>query len=113
MKQSKLADLVIIYSLFPTAGEALDASRTLLAERLVAGAFRMAPGISHFESMGEMQAVEEHPVLFKTSAAKADEAMARLSKLHSYDVPAILQWSLTGSHPDFAKWVGEKTGQRG
>lgn len=104
--------LVVIYALFPTAGEAHDVVRKLLEERLIASANRMAPGVSHFESMGELQAQEEHPVLIKTSATKADAAIKRLAALHSYDVPAILQWAVTDAHPDFAKWVRERTGAR-
>lgn len=107
---AKQSDLVVIYVLFPTAGEAHDVCRTLLAERLIACANRMAPGISHYEWQGEMQAQEEHPVIIKTSADKAEAAMARIAKLHSYDVPAILQWPVAHAHPAFADWVGKQTG---
>lgn len=103
-------ELVVIYVLFPSAGEAHDACRTLLAERLIACANRMAPGISHYEWQGEMQAQEEHPVIIKTTADKADAVMARIAKLHSYDVPAILQWPVAQAHPAFADWVGKQTG---
>lgn len=104
----KQAELVIIYVLFPTAGEAHDACRKLLEERLIACANRMAPGISHYEWQGEMQSSEEHPVIIKTTTTLADEVIARIAKLHSYDVPAILQWPVAKAHPAFADWVGQQ-----
>lgn len=103
-------ELVVIYVLFPNAGEAVDACRKLMEERLIASAMRMSPGISHYEWMGEMQSSEEHPVIIKTTAARADAAVERLAKLHSYDVPAILQWPVAKANPGFADWVIKMTG---
>lgn len=108
MAKAAATELVVIYVLFPTAGEAHDVCRILLEEKLIACANRMAPGISHYEWQGEMQASEEHPVIIKTSMERADEVMARIAKLHSYDVPAILQWPVAKARPEFAEWVGKQ-----
>jgi periplasmic divalent cation tolerance protein len=102
------ADVALIYAVFPTAGEGHDACRKLLEERLVACANRLPMVISHFRWDGEIEAREEHPVIFKTSAVKADAAMARIAALHRYDVPAIIRLSTDAAYKPFADWVASE-----
>jgi periplasmic divalent cation tolerance protein len=104
------SDVAVIYAVFPTAGEGHDVCRTLLEERLIACANRMPVVISHFRWQGEIEAKEEHPVLFKTSPAKVDAVIARIASLHRYDVPAIVQLSVGPAYPAFSDWVAAETG---
>jgi periplasmic divalent cation tolerance protein len=106
-----MSDLVLIYSLFPSAGEAHDCCRTLVTEKLVASANRLTPAISYYAWNGEIDTSEEHPVLFKTSAACADAAIARIGELHRYQVPAILSWQADKANPLFADWVVKQAQQ--
>ena len=103
------AEVALIYAVFPTAGEGHDVCRKLLDEGLIACANRMGPVISHFRWDGEIEAREEHPVIFKTSAAKAEAAMARIAKLHRYDVPAIVRLPTEAAYVPFAEWVAAET----
>jgi periplasmic divalent cation tolerance protein len=103
------ADIALIYAVFPTAGEGHDVCRKLLQERLIACANRMPMVISHFRWEGEIEAKEEHPVLFKTSPARADAAMKRIAALHRYDVPAIVRLSTEAAYAPFAEWVAAET----
>lgn len=103
------ADVALIYAVFPTAGEGHDVCRKLLEERLIACANRLPMVISHFRWEGEIAAREEHPVIFKTSPAKADAAMKRIAKLHRYDVPAIIRLSTESAYVPFAEWVAVET----
>ncbi len=102
-------EVAIIYAVFPTAGEAHDVCRRLLSERLIACANRLPMVISHFRWEGEIEAKEEHPVIFKTSAAKADAAMKRIAALHRYEVPAIVRLSNESAYQPFADWVASET----
>jgi periplasmic divalent cation tolerance protein len=102
-------EVAMIYAVFPTAGEGHDACRILLQERLVACANRLPMIISHFRWQGEIEAKEEHPVIFKTSAAKADAAMKRIAALHRYEVPAIIRLSSASAYKPFADWVASET----
>jgi periplasmic divalent cation tolerance protein len=103
------SEVTLIYAVFPTAGEGHDVCRKLLAERLVACANRMPMVISHFRWEGEIEAKEEHPVIFKTSPAKAEAAMARIAALHRYEVPAIIRLSSESAYQPFADWVASET----
>lgn len=102
-------EIALIYAVFPTAGEGHDVCRKLLSERLVACANRLPMVISHFRWEGEIEAKEEHPVLFKTSPAKADAAMKRIAALHRYEVPAVIRLSTESAFPTFAQWVSSET----
>jgi periplasmic divalent cation tolerance protein len=106
-----MSDVVLIYSLFPNAGEAHDCCRLLLQEKLIACANRLSPAISYFRWDGEVDTTEEHPVIFKTSADKMDVVITRIEKLHRYKVPAILAWRADAVHGPFAEWVKTETSQ--
>ena len=103
------AEIALIYAVFPTAGEGHDVCRKLLEERLVACANRMPMVISHFRWEGEIEAKEEHPVIFKTSPTKAEMAIKRIAALHRYNVPAVVQLSVGPALPAFADWVAAET----
>lgn len=102
-------EVALIYAVFPTAGEGHDVCRTLLSERLVACANRLPMVISHFRWEGDIEAKEEHPVIFKTSPAKADAAIKRIAALHRYEVPAIVRMSNESAYRPFADWGASET----
>lgn len=102
-------EVAIIYAVFPTAGEGHDVCRQLLSERLIACANRLPMVISHFRWEGEIEAKEEHPVIFKTSPAKAEAAIKRIAALHRYDVSAIIRFSTEAAYGPFAEWVAAET----
>lgn len=102
-------EVAVIYAVFPTAGEGHDACRKLLAERLIACANRLPMVVSHFRWEGEIEAREEHPVLFKTSRDRAQAAMDRIAEMHRYQVPAVLQLSVAPALSAFAQWVHAET----
>jgi periplasmic divalent cation tolerance protein len=108
-EKARRAEVALIYTVFPTAGEGHDVCRKLLQERLIACANRLPMIISHFHWEGEIEAREEHPVLFKTSPAKADAAIQRIAALHRYDVPAIIRLSTEAAYAPFAEWVAAET----
>ncbi|MBK6707580.1 MAG: divalent-cation tolerance protein CutA [Sphingomonadales bacterium] len=104
-----MAELAIVYAVFPSAGEAHDCCRNLLQERLVACANRLAPVISHYRWEGEIETSEEHPVILKTALARQQEVIDRIAQLHRHKVPAILAWPAAAAHPAFALWVNSET----
>lgn len=106
-----MSEMVLIYSLFPSAGEAHDCCRILLEEKLIACANRLAPAVSYFRWDGVVETTEEHPVLFKTSAARAEAVMERIATLHRYKVPAILTFPASEAHHPFAAWVKAETSE--
>ena len=80
--------LVTVYVTFPDKKTAVDIARSLVDERLVACANVFAID-SIFRWEGKVQEQPEFAAFFKTSEARAYEAMMRISKLHPYDTPCV------------------------
>ncbi|MEQ1537937.1 MAG: divalent cation tolerance protein CutA [Sphingorhabdus sp.] len=100
-----MSDLVLIYSLFPNAGDAHDCCRILLEERLIASANRLAPAICYINGDKDVEISEGHPVFFNTSSALAEAAIERITDMHGYAVPTTV--AIPASHAGrlFAHWV--------
>lgn len=106
-----MSQVVLIYSLFPNAGEAHDCCRTLLEERLIASASRLAPAISYFDTGDDITTSEEHPVFFKTNAALSAKALDRIAQLHRYHAPAIIAIEADSANAPFIDWVHSQLAQ--
>ena len=100
-----MADLVLIYSLFPNAGDAHDCCRVLLEERLIASANRLSPAISYINGKDDVMTSEEHPVFFNTSSALADTVIDRISEMHRFATPAIVAIPASHAAQSYAEWV--------
>mgnify|MGYP006177019709 CR=1 FL=1 len=49
--------------------------------------------------------------LFKTSAARLDEAARHLAKIHPYDAPAIIGWKADMAGDATLEWLNAETGR--
>jgi periplasmic divalent cation tolerance protein len=106
-----MSDVVLLLSTFPNVNAARAAVRTLVEERLAACG-NIAPGIeSIYRWKGEIETGAEVLVICKTTAARADDAQARLRKLHPYEVPEVLRVPVTDGWPDYLAWVRESVGE--
>ena len=106
------AKIVILLSNFPNADAARKAVRSLVEERLVACG-NIIPGVeSIYEWKGALETTAEVTVICKTTAARADEAQARMRALHPYDVPEILNIPVAGGWPDYLGWVAGQCRQQ-
>lgn len=105
-------DVFILLSNFPGAETARKAVRLLVEERLVACGNLVSGVESIYEWKGEMETTHEVMVFAKTTADRADAAMARLRALHPYEVPEILLLPVTTGSADYVKWVGEQCASR-
>ena len=121
-----MAELAIVYAVFPSAGEAHDCCRNLLQERLVACANRLAPVISHYRWEGEIESGHLLAHGFSVGLDRLTNFAAtlgvhalflellhqgfdRIAQLHRHKVPAILAWPAAAAHPAFALWVNSET----
>jgi periplasmic divalent cation tolerance protein len=96
----------LIWCPFPDAQSAAGAAKTLLDEGLIACANVVGEMVSLFDWNGERAEARETGALLKTNAAVLDRAIARLTELHPYDVPAFLGWRCDAAAPGTAAWLG-------
>ena len=102
--------VVSVYVIFADAEEAERIGRQMVEERLAACINILAPCRSIYRWQGAVETAEEVPAIFKTGALQADALIARISDLHSYEVPAITVWPIAKLLADYADWVERSVG---
>lgn len=100
------------YSVIFTTTESKDDAKTLakglVESRLVACA-QIMPINSVFVWDGEVNDAEECLLLLKTRAESYEDVEAYLREHHPYDVPEILQVSVTAGFEPYLHWMSENT----
>lgn len=95
----------LIWCPFPNEEEARHAIETLLDQKLIACA-NLFPGMtSLFVWEGKAAEATEVGVLCKTRTDLLQEAVDRLSGLHSYDCPAIVGWQASVAAAETQNWL--------
>lgn len=100
-----MTPIVTVYATFPSDEEARRIARTLVEERLAACANILGACHSIYRWQGAIEEADEVAALFKTRADCADDLIARLAELHSYDVPAAVVWPIEKALGDYTSWV--------
>lgn len=99
-----MSGAALIWTTLPDGDNARKIAKVLLDERLVACANIMAEHHAIFVWQGTMDEATEVGMLLKLDATRLDAAMARLTELHPYDVPAIVGWPCNAAAPTLA-WL--------
>ncbi|HVL78602.1 MAG TPA: divalent-cation tolerance protein CutA [Sphingomicrobium sp.] len=99
--------VVSVYAIFANGEEAERIGRTVVEERLAACANILAPCRSIYRWQGALESAEEVPAILKTTADQANALIARISALHSYEIPCIAVWPVDTLLAGYADWVEE------
>jgi len=94
---------------FMTASDKKEATRivrSLLDERLIACANITGPVSSLFWWEGKIDEASEVLVIMKSRKRVFKRLCDRVKKLHSYEVPEILELSITEGLPSYLEWMG-------
>jgi periplasmic divalent cation tolerance protein len=97
--------VVTVYAVFADPAEAQRIGMTIVEEKLAACVNILQPCRSIYRWEGAIETATETPALFKTTADKADAIIARITELHSYEVPAIVVWPIERLPESYAEWV--------
>jgi periplasmic divalent cation tolerance protein len=99
----------IAYITTASREQALRIGKALLEARLIA-CFNLFTGM---ESMywweGKLEASQECVLIAKTAASKRSEVTAMVKSLHTYTVPCVVFWPLSGGNPDYIAWIEKET----
>ncbi len=89
--------------------EAPNLLRVLVEERLVAGG-NIVPSVRSIYRWKDQICDEAEAVLWmETQDDRVDAMMARLTELHSYDVPKILTFEPREGPQNYMQWVHDET----
>jgi periplasmic divalent cation tolerance protein len=97
--------VVTVFAVFADPAEAQQIGMTIVEEKLAACVNILGPCRSIYRWEGAIETATETPALFKTTLDKADALIARVSELHSYEVPAIVVWPIERLPVNYGDWV--------
>ena len=97
--------VVTIYAVFADADEAARIGRAIVEDKLAACVNILGPCRSIYRWQGKIEQATEVPALFKTTIERADTLIARVTDLHSYEVPAIAVWPIERLPAAYGNWV--------
>ncbi len=95
-----------------TAGDDDEATRiahSVVSEKLAACVNMISPIRSVYSWQGEVCDDREILLIMKTRTDRFPELRERIGKLHSYDVPEILAFSVSDGATDYLNWVRAAT----
>ncbi len=81
-----------------------------LVSRRLAACANIHPINSIYRWNGEMVEDNEVVVILKTTSEMFDELKETIVSLHSYDLPCIISWGITGENK-YLQWISDETGQ--
>jgi periplasmic divalent cation tolerance protein len=99
--------LGLILTTFSEETGASAVVRQLLEERLIACGTILPGARSLYHWKGKLEESTEVFVLLKTEAGIAPRCMERLTELHPYEVPEIIELNPVSVSAPYAEWVRE------
>jgi len=104
-----MQETVLVYTTWPSAGEAEAAGRSLVEGRLCA-CVNILPGmVSVYSWEGKIQRNEEAVMILKTRRDLSPALMAAVKAAHPFDTPAIVELAATAIDARFAAWIATET----
>jgi periplasmic divalent cation tolerance protein len=96
---------VLVYTTFPSIGEAEQVGQTLLERRLCA-CVNILPGmVSLYWWHGAIDRGNEVVMIIKTRASLTEPVREAVRKQHSYTTPAFMVIPLESVDPDYHAWI--------
>ncbi|MCS7109819.1 MAG: divalent-cation tolerance protein CutA [Candidatus Micrarchaeota archaeon] len=93
---------------FPNKKEAERISVHLLEKRLAA-CIQILPMRSFYRWKGKIEKSSEYLCFVKTSEKNLKEIISEVKKFHSYEVPEIISFEITGGYPEYLRWLAAET----
>ncbi|MDB5049790.1 MAG: cutA [Fibrobacteres bacterium] len=90
--------------------QALLIGKALLESRLVACINLIDRMKSMYWWEGRLEEAEECILIAKTVDSRHEEIIRRVKELHSYLIPCVVFWPLSGGNAEYLSWIEKETG---
>jgi periplasmic divalent cation tolerance protein len=101
--------VALIYTTFPSKGEAKKAGRALV-ESGMAACVNIFPKVTAFYMwQGTLDESKEAAMLIKTAKDRSAEVLGEVKRLHPYSLPARLMLAVEGGGDDFLAWIHDQS----
>jgi periplasmic divalent cation tolerance protein len=104
-----MTDIVLILTTVPDGDLGETIARSLVDERLAACVNLLAAMTSVYRWRGVMEREIERQVVIKTTRARVAAVHARLTELHSYEVPEFIVLPVVDGATAYLEWVRAET----
>jgi len=98
-------DISIVLTTLPDAESGEVLVRTLLSESLIACGNLVPNVISIFRWEGQVVREREVIVILKTTSASIDQLFSRITELHAYSVPEVVELPVGALARTYGDWV--------
>ncbi len=99
----------LVYVTAGDAGEARSIGRAMVEARLAACANLFPAMIPIFRWEGEVREGSESVLILKTTENRAEELVAAVKEMHSYDCPCVVILPISGGYTAFLDWISNET----
>ncbi|MFQ5685929.1 MAG: divalent-cation tolerance protein CutA [Candidatus Scalindua sp.] len=104
-----MSNYIVIYITTSSASEAEKIGRVLVEEKLAACSNIISPIRSIFNWQGKICDDKEALMIIKTKKSLFKQIVARVEKLHSYDVPEIIAIPIIEGSDKYLSWLNNET----
>ena len=108
MSQTGCQALLLLTNL-PDEASAQALGTMLVSKRLAACVNVLAPCRSVYRWQGEIESVQEVPLLIKTTTARYADLEAAIRAAHPYELPEIIAVPVAHGLPEYLSWVVAET----
>ncbi len=103
------ARAVLVYTTYPSRGEAERAGRALVEQRLCA-CVNILPGmVSFYRWQGAIERGAEVVMIIKTRSSLVERVRVRVKEMHSYSTPAFLVLAVESVDQAYLDWLMAET----
>lgn len=104
-----MADFLQVSTATETRDQAVELARSVVTDRLAAGAQIVGPVVSVFWHAGEFGTGEEWQLLLKTHTARYAELEAHLLEHHPWKNPEVSAVPIVAGSDAYLRWVATTT----
>lgn len=97
--------IIAVLTNLPDSGSAFNLARELVQLRLAACVNVLSPATSIYRWEGKVEEATEFPVLIKTAHDNYAVIEAAIRRVHPYELPEIITWTIERGSADYLAWV--------
>jgi periplasmic divalent cation tolerance protein len=101
---------VIVFTTFPSDGDADALAHRLVSERLAACVNILPQMQSIYRWEGAVETASERQLIIKTEQSQLESLKKRLTALHPYDVPEMLVLAVADGGVSYLRWISDSIG---
>lgn len=97
--------IIAVLTNLPDSGSAFNLARELVQLRLAACVNVLSPATAIYRWEGNVEEATECPVLIKSAHDNYAAIEAAIRRLHPYQLPEIVSWTIERGSADYLAWV--------